>query len=204
MAEKIFDFLRVLVCLVRLDLKHLLQRITNPIVIVALLIILVSFALILGTFHYLTSVYAPLHGVSNPKFGLGGYEPSLFYLCIAVVLIFALRLPSYREESIKNVVISYREPSNYLLTLSRVLTPTLIVFGCVAATVIAYQVISSINVANQPGIVEPFEVQSLIFVLVELFLAMLFWTSLAILIAHVFKSAPVGFLGTLVILILQA
>jgi len=204
MTKKFFYSLRIFARLCRLDLKHLLQRITNPIVMAVLLLILVSFALILGTFHYLTSVYAPLHGVSNPKFGLGGYEPLLFYLCIVVVLIFALRLPSYREETIKNVVISYREPSNFLLTLSRVLTPTLLVFGSVAATAFAYQVISSLDVATQPGIVEPFEFQSLIFVLVELFLAMLFWTSLAVLIAQIFKSAFKGFLGTLLILILQA
>ena len=204
MTDKFFYSLRIFARLIRLDLKHLLQRITNPIVIVALLLILVSFALTLGTFHYLTSVYAPFHGVSNPKFGLGGYEPLLFYLCIVVVLIFALRLPSYREESIKNVVISYREPSNFLLTLSRVLTPTILVFVSVAATAFVYQVISSIDVANRPGIVEPFEFQSLIFVLVELLLAMLFWTSLAVLIAQVFKSAFKGFVCTLVILILQA
>ncbi|MCY3541527.1 MAG: hypothetical protein OXH31_06425 [Gammaproteobacteria bacterium] len=204
MTEKFFYSLRIFLRLLLLDLKHLLQRITNPIVIVALLLLLVSFALTLGTFHYLTSVYAPFHGVSNPKFGLGGYEPLLFYLCIVVVLIFALRLPSYREETIKNVVISYREPSNFSLTLSRVLTPTILVLVSVTTTAFAYQVTSSLDVANRPGIVEPFEFQSLIFVLVELFLAMLFWTSLAVLIAQVFKSAFKGFLGTLVILILQA
>ena len=204
MTEQFFASLRILIRLFRLDLKHLLQRITNPIVIAVLLLILVSFALTLGTFHHLASVYAPLHGVSNPKFGLGGYEPLLFYLGIVVVLVFALRLPSYREESINNVVITYREPSNFLLTLSRVLTPTLVVFGCVFVTAFAYQVIASIDVANNPSVLEPFEFQSLVFVFVELFLSMLFWTSLAILITQVLKSAPLGFLGTLVILILQA
>ncbi|MXZ44420.1 MAG: hypothetical protein F4Z01_05525 [Gammaproteobacteria bacterium] len=204
MTEKLFDSLRILVSLFRLDLKHLLQRITNPIVFAVLLLILLSFTLSLGTFHHLASVYAPLHGVSNPKYGLGGYEPLLFYLCIVVVLIFALRLPSYREESIKNVVITYREPNNFLLTLSRVLTPTLVVFGSIVATALAYQVIASIDVANNPGVLEPFELQSLIFVLVELFFGLLFWTSLAVLIAHIFKSAPIGFIGTFVILILQS
>lgn len=202
-TRSILESLRTLLRLVRLDLKHLFQRITNPILIVALILVLVIFALTLGSFHYFASIYAPLHGVSNPKFGLGGYEPLLFYLCILVALAFVLRLPNYREESIKNVVITYRAPSNYLLGLSRVLTPTLLVFGSVVVTALVYQFIASIDVAIRPGFVESFESHSLVFVLVELFVVMLFWTSLAVLISQVFKSAVKALFGTLLLLVLQ-
>lgn len=198
------DSRRAFIKLVRLDLKHLLQRITNPILLVALIVVLIFFVITLGSFHYFASLHAPLHGVSNPKFGLGGYEPLLFYLCVLVALLFVLRLPNYREESINNVVITYRAPSNYLLGLSRVLTPTLLVFGCVGVTALIYQVIAGIDVAIRPGFVEPFEPHSLVFVLVELFVALLFWTSLAVLIAQVFKSAVKAFIWTFLLLVFQA
>ena len=81
--------------------------------------------LTLGSFHQVVSVYAPLHGMSNPKYGLGGYEPLLFYLCVLVSLIFATRLPNYLEDTDESVVVTFRPPSNFLLSLSRVLTPTL-------------------------------------------------------------------------------
>lgn len=128
----------------------------------------------------------------------------LFYLCIAVSLVFALRLPHYREESPNNVVIVYRSPSNLLLALARVLTPVFFVFGVVLAAALLYQVLAFLDVANRPGIVEPLEPQSLAFVLVNLLVTLLFWTSLATLIAQVFKSAAIGFIGTLALLMIQA
>ena len=193
-----------LAILIRHDLKHLFRRVTNPLLLGSLVLILVTFALTLGTFHYFASVYAPLHGVSNPKFGLGGYEPLLFYLCVVVGLIFALRLPHYRDELSSNVVISYRSPSNFLLALARALTPTLLVFGVVVATAIVYQIFAAVDVAIRPGIVELLETQSLVFVLINLLTTMFFWTSLATLIAQVYRSAAIGFVGAFVLLIVQA
>ena len=57
---------------------------------------------------------------------------------------------------------------------------------------------------SDPGIVEPFELQSLAFVLVNLLVALLFWTSLATLISQVLRSAAIGFIGTFVLLMVQA
>ena len=128
----------------------------------------------------------------------------LFYLCIVVSLVFALRLPQYRDESIYNVVIVYRSPSNFLLALARVLTPVMSVFGVVLILVLLYQAAAFFDVVIRPGIVEPFEPHSLVFVLVNLLVTLLFWTSLATLISQVYRSAAVGFVGTFVLLMLQA
>lgn len=196
--------IRTLASLISLDSRHLLRRITNPILLGSLILVLHGFLLTLGTFHYFASEYALLHGVSNPKYALGGYEPMLFYLCIAVSLVFALRLPNNRDDSPNNVVIVYRPPSNFLLALARVLTPVFFVFGVVAVSSLLFQAFAVIDVANQPGIVEPFEPQSLALVMVNLLVALLFWTSLATLISQVFRSAAIGFVGTFSLLILQA
>ena len=97
--------MRALASLVCLDLRHLTRRITNPLLLGSLVLLILGFLLTLGTFHFFASEYALLHGVSNPKYALGGYEPMLFYMCIAVSLVFALRLPKYGDESHDNVVI---------------------------------------------------------------------------------------------------
>lgn len=196
--------IRTLARLICHDLRHLLRRITNSLLLGSLILILLGFLLTLGTYHYFASEYALLHGVSNPKYALGGYEPMLFYLCIAVSLVFALSLPNYRDESLNNVVIVYRPPSNLLLALARVLTPVFFVVGVVLATALLYQALASLDVANRPGIVEPFEPQSLMFVLVNLLVALLFWTSLATLISQLFKSSAIGFVGTFALLMIQA
>lgn len=190
--------------LIHLDLRHLYRRTTNPLLLVFLVLTLWAFALVHGTFHYYASAYAPFHGVSNPKYALGGYEPLLFYLCVIVALVFALRLPSYREDSIQNVAIAYRSPSNFQLALSRVLSSTLLVSVTVIVAALTYQAIAFLDVSFRPGIFEPFEMQSLVVVLTNLSLSMFFWTSLATLIAEVYKSATIGFLGTLAILFFQA
>lgn len=196
--------IRILTRLIRIDLVHLFRRISNPILLVLLVLLILSFSLTLGTFHHLASMSASFHGISNPKFGLGAYEPLLFYLCMVVSLVFALRLNSYRETSIQNVVITYRSPSNFHLALSRVLTPTLLVAGVLIGTAVVYQVVATVNVAIQPGIVEPFESQSIIFVLVNLFVALFFWSSLGVLTSQIFKSSTVGFFLTLLMLVGQA
>ncbi len=203
-SNEVRDSIRVLACLVRLDLRHLNCRITNPLLLGSLILLLLGFLLTLSTFHNFASEYALLHGVSNPKYAMGGYEPMLFYACIAVSLVFALRLPSYREESHDSVVIVYRSPSNFLLALSQVVTPILFVFGTVVTLAFLYQLLAFVDVFHRPGIVEPFEPQSLAFVLLNLLVALLFWTSLATLLAQVFKSAAIGFIGTLVLLVIQA
>ncbi len=196
--------MRVFACLVRLDLRHLTRRITNPLLLGSLILLLLGFLLTLSTFHYFASEYALLHGVTNPKYAMGGYEPMLFYACIAVSLVFALRLPDYREELQDSVVIVYRSPSNFLLALSRVVTPILFVFGTVVTLAFLYQLLAFVDVLLRPGIVEPFEPQSLAFVLLNLLVALLFWISLATVISQVFKSAAIGFIGTFVLLMIQA
>ncbi len=190
--------------LILLDLTHLFRRVSTSMLLVLLALIIVGFALCLGTFHHLVSWYAPMHGVSNPKYGMGGYEPLLFYLCILVSLVLALRLPKYREDSIESVVVTHRGPSNFLLALARALTATLLVAVFLIALAIAYQGIAAIDVTLHPGIVEVFEPWSLVFVLINLCIALFFWTSLALLICEVFRSGAIAFVGTTLILLIQA
>ena len=186
------------------DLKHLFRRFSTSALLAALATVLLGFVLILGTYHHLVSVYAPFHGISNPKYAMGGYEPLLFYLCILVAIVLALRLPNYREDSIESVVVTHRSPSNFLLALSRVLAPTLLVALFLVALTLAYQGIAALDVATHPGIMEPLEPWSILFVLINLASALFVWTSLACLITEVFKSAVIGFLGTALILLVQA
>lgn len=190
--------------LILLDLKHLFRRVSTYTLLVLLALIIVGFALCLGTFHHLVSGYAPMHGVSNPKYGMGGYEPLLFYLCILVSLVLALRLPKYREDSLESVVITHRAPSNFLLALARALTATLLVAVFLIALALAYQGIAAIDVSLHPGIVEVFEPWSLAFVLINLCFALFFWASLALLICEVFSSGAIAFVGTALILTVQA
>ncbi len=190
--------------LVRLDLRHLYRRPTNPLLLASLVLVLLTVVLVHGAFFYVASPYATFQGASNPRYGLGGYEPLLFYLCVIVALVFALRLPSYRENSNQNVVVSYRPPSNFQLSLARVLSSTMLVSGVVIAVALVFQAIASFDVSIHPGILEPFETQSLVFVLTNLVLSLFFWTCLATLIAQVYKSATAGFIGTLAILVIQA
>ena len=77
-------------------------------------------------------------------------------------------------------------------------------FGVVVVVAFLYQLVAFVDVRNRPGIVEPFEPQSLAFVLVNLLVALLFWTSLATLICQVFKSSAIGFIGTFALLMIQA
>ena len=155
-------------------------------------------------FHFLVSAHAPFHEVSNPKFGLGGYLPLLFYLCVLTSLLLCLRLPSYREDSIQNIVLVYRVPSNFLFSLSRVLAPVLLVCGVLMVFSLAYQAFATIDLGIEPRIVEPFEAWSLAFVLTNLTIAIFFWTSLGNLVAQIFRSNVTGFLVTATLLIVQA
>lgn len=196
--------IRTVTDIVRLDLRHLYRRASNPLLLASLVLVLLTVVLTHGAFFYVASPYATFQGASNPRYGLGGYEPLLFYLCVIVALVFALRLPSYRENSVQNVVVSYRPPSNFQLALARVLSSTLLVSGVVIVAALIYQAIASLDVSIHPGFMEPFETHSLIFVSTNLVLCLLFWTSLAILIAQVYKSATAGFIGTLAILTIQA
>ncbi|MCY4143867.1 MAG: hypothetical protein OXG08_09305 [Gammaproteobacteria bacterium] len=196
--------IRTVTDMVRLDARHLYRRATNPLLLASLVLVLLTVVLTHGAFFYVASPYATFQGASNPRYGLGGYEPLLFYLCIVVALVFALRLPSYRENSVQNVVVSYRPPSNFQLALARVLSSTLLVSGVVIVAALIYQAIASLDVSIHPGFMEPFETHSLIFVSTNLVLCLLFWTSLATLIAQVYKSATAGFIGTLAILTIQA
>ena len=189
--------------LILLDLTHLFRRVSTSMLLVLLALVIVGFALCLGTFHHLVSWYAPMHGVSNPKYAMGGYEPLLFYLCILVSLVFALRLPKYREDSIESVVVTHRAPSNFLLALARALAATLLVAVVLIALALAYQGIAAVDVSLHPGIVEVFEPWSLAFVLINLCIALFFWTSLALLICEVFRNGAIAFVGTGLILTVQ-
>lgn len=193
--------LSTLKTLIFLDLRHLFRRVSSSVVLLALALILLGFMLTLGSFHQVVSVYAPFHGISNPKYGLGGYEPLLFYLCVLVSLVFAIRLPSYLEHTDESVVVTYRPPSNFLLSLSRVLTPTFLVALFLVLISLSYQGIASFI---RFGFMEPLEPWSLVVVLINLTTTLFFWTSLAVLIAYVFKSGAMGFIGAAIILMVQA
>ncbi len=73
--------------LIFLNLRHLFRRTSTSVVLLVLVLILLGFVITLGFFHQVVSMYAPFHGISNPKYGLGGYEPLLFYLCVLVSLV---------------------------------------------------------------------------------------------------------------------
>ena len=193
--------LQALITLTFLDMRHLFRRASSSLVLLALALILLGFMLILGSFHQVVSVYAPFHGISNPKYALGGYAPLLFYLCVLVSLIFATRLPNYLENTLESVVVAYRPPSNFLLSLARVLTPTSLVALFVALIALGYQ---GLGLSTQLPFMEPIEPWSLVFVLINLTTTLFFWTSLAVLIAQVFKSGAMGFVGTSIILMVQA
>lgn len=193
--------LTTLKTMIFLDLRHLFRRASTSVVLLVLALILLGFVLTLGSFHQMVSVYAPFHGISNPKYGLGGYEPLLFYLCVLVPLVFATRLPNYLEDTDESVVVTFRPPSNFLLSLSRVLTPTLLVALFLVLISLGYQGIASFTRFGFMELIEPW---SLVFVLINLSMALFFWTSLAVLIAQVFKSGAVGFIGTTIILMVQA
>lgn len=193
--------LSTLKTLIFLDIGHLFRRVSSSVMLLALAFILLGFVLTLGFFHQVVSVYAPFHGISNPKYGLSGYEPLLFYLCVLVSLIFATRLPKYLDDTLESVVVTYRPPSNLLLSLSRVLTPTLLVSLFLVLVSLGYQGVASFTKFAFMELIEPW---SLVFVLINLTTAMFFWTSLAVLIAQVFKSGSIGFLGSAIILMVQA
>lgn len=185
-------------------MRHLIRQIMNPVLLAILLTVLIGSILSLSTFYFLVSTHAPFHGVSNPKYGLGGYEPFLYYLSVIISIFFCLRLPSYRQDSSENIVLTYRFPSNFLLSLTRVLAPTILVSGAIVIGALVYQAVASINVAIEPGILEPFEPWSLSFVLFNLFVTMFFWTSFGNLISEIFRSRSIGFSSTSGILIVQA
>ncbi len=111
------------------------------------------------------------------------------------------RLPNYLEDTIESVVVIYRPPSNFLLTLSRVLTPTFLVALFPLLTSLGHQGVASFT---QSVFMEPIETWSIVFVLINLTTTLFFWTSLAVLIAQVFKSRAMGFIGTAMILMVQA
>ena len=190
--------------LIRLDLRQYRRQAMSYVLVGAVVVIPIGFLLILGTFFFLVSAHAPFHGVSNPKFGLGGYEPSLFYLCVLTSLLLCLRLPTYREDSLVNTVLAYRSPSNFLLVLARVLAPSILVCGSLVIASLAYQVFAVIDVAIEPRFAEPLEPWSLIFVLVNLCVVVFFWTSLGTFVSEVFNSRTIGFVGTALMLLIQA
>lgn len=190
--------------LIRLDLRQYRRQAMSYVLIGAVVVIPIGLLVTLGTFFFLVSGHAPFHGVSNPKFGLGGYEPSLIYLCVLTSLLLCLRLPGYREDSLENTVLAYRSPSNLMLVFARVLAPSLLVCGSLVVASVAYQVFAVIDVAIEPKYVEPLERWSLVFVLVNLSVVVFFWTSLGTLVAQVFKSRTIGFVGTTLMLLIQA
>ena len=190
--------------LIQLDLRQFRRQAMSYVLIGTVVVIPIGFLVTLGTFYFMVSANVPFHGVSNPKFGLGGYEPSLFYLCVLTSLLLCLRLPSYRGESLENTVLTYRSPSNFLLVLSRVLAPSILVCGSLVIAFLVYQIFAVIDVAIQPKYVEPLEPWSLVFVLVNLSVAVIFWTSLGTLVSQVFSSRTIGFIGTSVMLLIQA
>ena len=188
--------------LIRLDLRQYRRQAMSYVLVGAIVVIPIGLLVTLGAFFFLVSGHAPFHGVSNPKFGLGGYEPSLIYLCVLTSLLLCLRLPGYREDSLENTVLAYRSPSNLMLVLARVLAPSLLVCGSLVVASVAYQVFAVIDVAIEPKYVEPLEPGSLVFVLVNLSVVVFFWTSLGTLVAQVFKSRAIGFIGTSAMLLL--
>lgn len=190
--------------LIRLDLRQFRRQAMSYVLIGTVVVIPIAFLAALGTFYFLVSAHAPFHGVSNPKFGLGGYEPSLFYLCVLTSLLLCLRLPGYREESLENTVLTYRYPSNFLLILSRVLAPSILVCGSLVIASMAYQIFAVIDVAIQPKYVEPLEPWSLVFALVNLSVAVIFWTSLGMFVSQLLKNRTIGFFGTAAMLLIQA
>lgn len=190
--------------LILLDLRHLRRHALNPVLLAILAATLIGSLLILGGFHLFVSGDSPFHGISNPKYGLGSYEPTLFYLCVLTIVLLCLRLPSYREDFIENVIITYRSPSNFLLALSRVLAPTLLVVTVLLVVALTYQTVAAVSVFIQPHILEPLEPWSLTFVLANLLVATFFWTSLGSLISEIFKSRTIGFIGAAVILLVQS
>lgn len=190
--------------LIRLDLRQYRRQAMSYVLVGAVVIFPVGLLVTLGTFFFLVSGHAPFHGVTNPKFGLGAYEPALFYLCVLSSMLLCLRLPGYREESLENTVLTYRSPSNLMLVFARVLAPSLLVWGSVVVASVAYQVFAVIDVAIEPRYVETLEPGSLVFVLINLVITVFFWTSLGTLVSQVFKSRTIGFFGTSAMLLIQA